>query len=139
MKEKRKDLQTFDEIEEARHSEEFVSFAKQWIIDAKAGDKTSEHHMNLFAWSLFYPLTSLAIILNLTEQIDDNDEDITKHVARYSIPWLIRRFPIDKISILRDVTNKYPKFALWTNYDQNNSDDEIWVKLRDLIKISKAE
>lgn len=122
---------SYQDVLDTRANEEFILFAQLWIEAQRTGDYASEYHMNLLFWSTNYPVQVLAVILNLLDFSEKEDDMLQEMIAMGPVEWLIEHCPESFAPILRDAVRDHPRFALFTEWKREHSDKPAWTRLKD--------
>ena len=122
-------MKSLADIEEFRRSPEAVSFTKDWMEDRESAAPTFDQSINLGIWSASRPYEALGIVLNLIEATAA-DDDAAEAVAMGTATEIVERSSVEFTPVLREAVAKYPKFALYTKWMRENSNDPCWTRLR---------
>src|SRR5579859_4893965 len=118
-------MMTFGDIEALRRQADAVAFAKAWICESKDPSLSCDHVLNLTIWQESHPHKALGLILNLIEQAGE-DEAVEEMIAMGPATGIVEETDDSFSLILKEAIATYPKFALFTKWQRENSNDAHW-------------
>ena len=96
------------------------------------GDVAGERHMDLLAWTMFYPHEALAVILELLDKTE-NDEDIQESIALSEVDHIVESPTDDFLPYLVYAIQTHHAFALCTKWNREHSESSRWKKLQEEV------
>lgn len=122
-------MKTYEEIRAIRSSAEVVAYAQGWLEAQRAGQVTSDYHMNLLAWTMTDPDVVLAIVLNLIDFVGDDDHT-SEMLALGPVDWLIEHTDDSFTPTLQSAVADHQGFATYTKYRSKHDSSHCWSRLR---------
>ena len=122
-------MKKYEDINEFRSSPEALQFADGWLAAQKAGQGSSDYHMNLLFWTRKDPEVVLAIVLNLIDRVGEDDQtaDI---IAMGPLEWLVEHTDDTFTETLQAAIADHPGFALYTKSNREHNTDHSWSRLK---------
>ena len=122
-------MKTYDDIKEYRNSSKALQFADSWLAAQKAGQVSSDYHMNLLFWTRHDPEVVLAIVLNLIDRVGEDDQT-AEMIAMGPVEWLVEHTDDTFTETLQAAIADHPGFALYTKGNRENNTDHSWSRLK---------
>ena len=123
-----KQMQTFDDIDEFRKSDEVMEFADEWLQEARADNPAGKRHMTLSLCQVHHQHEALGIILTLLDKAQDED-DVCEQIALGPVWELVEWAKTDFVPILREAVLRHPLFELCTRGRRKHPDSPRWAEI----------
>ena len=134
---------TFEEIEAFRREPEALAFSNAWIREMRASldDRNApagDHVINLSVWIPRHPHKALGLLLNLLDTEGIN-EDVQEMIAMGPATAIVEETGEDFTAYLQHAVSCYPRFALFTKWNREHSEEQTWMRLRNGKKAANSE
>jgi len=121
-------MKTFEDIEQFRRQTDALQFAENWVAEIKNIKGPCDHLLNLTIWSESNPHEALGIILHLIDKAG-GDDSLEEAVAMGPATKIVESSHESFTPFIREAIVRYPKFALYTKWLRENSEDSCWRRL----------